>query len=156
MGKTLNKQTFFALVDQTWQQLFDRSLAYAEPQSQEKSCLLECFVEIPIKGEHTFLLVLALPKSLTYFLASLLFQLDQSEISQEDADDSLNEIGNILAGSIQKKISEETTLDLPISLTKDKAMILMKDIQPDWEIYLKDADAYLYAGVFIATSNRTN
>lgn len=117
------------------------------------SCLLECFVEIPIKGERNFLLVLALPKSLTYFLASLFFQLDQSEISPEDANDSLNEIGNILAGSIQKQISEETTLDIPIPLTKDKALLLMKGIEPDWEIYLKDADDCLYAGVFIANSS---
>lgn len=118
--------------------------------------MFESFVEIPIKGKHTFLLVFALPNSLAYSLASIFFQLSVSEVSKEDAQDSLQEIANILAGRIQRQLSEETTLDVPVKLSKDKALALMQGIEPDWEIILKDGQTPLYAGVFVANTTHSD
>lgn len=136
-----------------WSKLFSAELNYIEPQPRKQECILECFVEIPIVGRSNFLLVLAMPTQLSFQAASSLFELPINDISNDDARDALNELGNILAGQVQRQISEETHLDLPISLSKDQAQELMQDIEPDWEVFAENnEDMIIYAGVFIGQS----
>ncbi|WP_156508677.1 chemotaxis protein CheX, partial [Oleiphilus sp. HI0132] len=149
----MNKQTFYSLLSGVWTKLFGAELKYIEPQPHQQECILECFVEIPIVGQNNFLMVLAMPTKLSYRAASLLFQLPEEELSKNDANDALCELGNILAGQVQLEISEDTHLDVPIQLTKEQAQTLMQDIEPDWEVFTQDEDGTtIYAGVFIGQS----
>ena len=136
-----------------WNSLFGTTLNYIEPQPHKQECILECFVEIPIVGRSNFLLVLAMPSQLSYQAASSLFELSVDDITKEDARDALNELGNILAGQLQREISEETHLDLPVSLSKEQAQVLMQGIEPDWEVFAQNEESMIiYAGVFIGQS----
>lgn len=149
----MNKQTFYSLLSGMWDKLFGAKLKYVEPQPHKQECILECFVEIPIVGRNNFLLVLAMPTKLSYKAASSLFELPLDDIEEADASDALNELGNILAGQVQREISEDTHLDLPIPLTKEQAQELMQGIEPDWEVFTEDEDdTIIYAGVFIGQS----
>lgn len=133
-----------------WSRLFGTELIYVEPQPHKLECALEYFVEIPIVGRHNFLLVLAVSSKLSYKAAASLFELPVEDISIEDANDAMSELGNILAGQVQREINEDTHLDLPIQLTKEQAQALMHDIEPDWEVFAQDdANNIIYTGVFI-------
>ena len=146
----MTKQLFFDLLKDTWLRLFNSSLAYIEPQPQLQECIFECFVEIPIVGTKQFLLVMAMPKHMSYEVAGILFQEDPEALSEADANDALNELVNILAGQVQRQLNEDTVLDLPISLSKDQAQTIIQDIKPDWEIFGQYKKDVIYAGVFIA------
>lgn len=136
-----------------WTRLLGTKLSYIEPQPAKQECILECFVEIPIVGQNSFLLVLAMPKKLSHKAASTLFELPVDDITPEDANDALNELANILAGQVQREISEDTHLDLPIPLSKEQAQALMEDIEPDWEVFAQDDEGTnIYTGVFIGQS----
>lgn len=146
----MNKQTFFSLLSDVWTKLFNSELRFIEPQPRQQECILECFVEIPIIGSSNFMLVLAMPTKLSYKAASTFFQLTIEELSQDDANDALYELGNILAGQVQRNLSEETQLEVPVQLPKEQAQSLIEDIDPNWEIYAEDEDGTrLYAGVFV-------
>ncbi len=146
----MNKQTFFSLLSDVWSKIFKSELRFIEPQPRQQECILECFVEIPIVGSSNFMLVLAMPTKLSYKAAATLFQVAIEELSQDDANDALQELGNILAGQVQRKLSEDTQLEVPIQLPKEQAQSLIEDIDPDWEIFAADEDGTrLYAGVFV-------
>jgi hypothetical protein len=151
----VTKQLLFNLLQDTWLKLFQKSLVFIEPQPQVQECLFECFIEIPIVGKKRFLLVLALPESLSYEVAADFFQLDQQDLTQDDASDAINELVNMLAGQVQRELNEDTLLDLPITLSKDQAQSLIMGIEPDWEIYAQNNTHIIYAGVFIAHNEST-
>jgi len=145
---SVNKQTFFGFLSETWTKLIDEQLSYIEPQILAQECILECFVEIPIVGKNTFLLVLAMPKKLSYEVGASLFQLPCSELNDADANDAMSELANILAGQVQRQLNEDTLLDIPAPLSKNEAQNIMKNIEPDWEVFARHNEEVIYAGVF--------